>query len=695
MNKERGILVKQRGITDCGVACLSSISYYYNIHVSYEVLRQSSQTNKHGTNLSGLIKAASRIGLTAKGVRANKDALFVVNFPTIAHILKDGALLHYVVLYSIDDAGVEYMDPSDAEMHKVPWTEFLQEWTGILLLIEKDTKHKSNPIFQTTATQHWTLLSTLLSPYIGKLWKILLLSALCSLLGICATVYLGILIDEVLSDKAYTLLNALSILMLLLSSLKVGMGFLKEHFTLQLARRLDDNLVKNYYLHVLHLSLEDFERLPIGDYIERLNDAFRIRSFISEVLVHLIMNTFVFLTAIIVFLFLAWKLALIVIGILPIIMVICNVYSKKSKSLQQQVMSEGAKNETFLIECLQGLETIKLHSATNYTSKKILSGFCNFLDAHYKNRKATIQAHSRIEIVAAIVMVCILWVGCHHVIDETISMGTLIICSTLSTFVLDPISSFVFDINAIQETIVASQRLQYIKNLTEEHDTSSKDTTPKHFDVVFDNVYFSYDCHTPLIQAFSSHFREGHITLIIGNTGSGKSTLLSLLSKKYSPCSGQILIGGIPLKEMSLSCLRQIIAFVPQHIHLFAGTIESNIAFGMEVPDEKRLKEVAEKVGLSNFVHRQPLGWQTPLGEKGLQLSGGEMQRLALARALYKDPKILILDETMSGQDSPTVMQLQRLFRNLADEGKVVIIITHQLELMDCADDIVYMKEEE
>ena len=246
----------------------------------------------------------------------------------------------------------------------------------------------------------------------------------------------------------------------------------------------------------------------------------------------------------------------------------------------------------------------------------------------------------------------------------------------------------------IQNAIIAADRLFEIMDLEIESDNNKIEFTKKfNGNILFEGISFSYGTRTKVFENFSLEIPRGKITAIIGESGSGKTTLAVLLQKIYNLNGGKIYIGDQSIDYFSNSSMRQHIATVPQQLDLFSGSIIENIALGEFYPDIERLVSIAKDLGLISFVEKLPNGFQTRIGEHGVGLSGGEKQRIAIARALYRDPEILILDEATSSLDSQSEYDVQRAIHGFNQKGKTIIIIAHRLSTVMSADKIVIIEK--
>jgi ATP-binding cassette subfamily B protein len=260
-------------------------------------------------------------------------------------------------------------------------------------------------------------------------------------------------------------------------------------------------------------------------------------------------------------------------------------------------------------------------------------------------------------------------------------------------YLTGPVSSLIGMNKTIQNALIAADRLFEIMDLERENDENNIEIQKDLMgDIRFENVSFSYGTRVDVFENFDLHLKKGELTAIIGESGSGKTTLAALLQKLYPIKSGKIRIGDLNIDYIENQSLRKIVSSVPQQLNLFAGNVITNIALGEFEPDMQRIVGICTMLGMMPFIEKLPAGFNTYIGENGAQLSGGEKQRLAIARALYKNPEILILDEATSSLDSESEQFVQKAIQQLKSQGKTIVLIAHRLSTVVNADKIVVLE---
>ena len=684
------VTIKQHDITDCGAACLASISAYYNFEVPLSRIRQYAGTDKKGTNVLGLLEAAKKLGFEAKGVRGDLDSLFKIPKPTIAHIIVRNQLQHYVVIYEVTKSFIKIMDPGTGKFHKKTLDEFKKEWTGVLVLLLPEEGFKKGSEKQSVLKRFWFLLRPhkyiLIQAFVGAL--------IFTLLGFSTAIYIQKITDFVLVGGNTKLLNLLSIIMIILLVLKVLLSVFKDIFLLRTGQQIDARLILGYYKHLLKLPQQFFDTMRVGEIISRINDAVKIRAFINGVALSLSVNVLIVIFSFGIMFTYYWKLALIMLAIVPFYIVIYLIINNLNKKTERKIMEKAADLESQLVESLSSVGTIKRFGLESFANIKTETKFITLLNTGYKSALNGIFSSTSSSTLAQIFTIILLWAGSYYVIEREITPGELMSFYAIIGYFTGPIIGLVTANKQIQNALIAADRLFEIMDLErEESENKFELTSDKIGDISFKNVSFRYGTRVEVFKNFNLEIKKGNITAIVGESGSGKSTLISLLQNIYPLQSGAISIGDYDLQYIDNSSLRQLVSVVPQKIDLFAGNVIENIAVGEFQPEIELILSICKSIGIQEFIESLPDGFNTYLGENGASLSGGQKQRIAIARALYKQPEVLVLDEATSSLDSTSENFIQRTIQNLREQQKTIILIAHRLSTVINADEIVVLEQ--
>ena len=684
------ITIKQHDITDCGAACLASISAHHNLEIPIARIRQYAGTDKKCTNVLGLIEAAEKLGFEAKGVRGDFDSLFKIPKPAIAHIIVKKQLQHYVVIYEVTKSYIKIMDPGTGKFHKKTHKEFKEEWTGVLVLLLPDESFKTGNEKVSILKRFWFLLKPhkyiLIQAFVGAI--------IFTLLGFSTAIYIQKITDFVLVGGNTKLLNLLSIIMIVLLVLKILIGVFKDIFLIKTGQQIDARLILGYYKHLLKLPQQFFDTMRVGEIISRINDAVKIRTFINGVALNLAVNVLVVLFSFGIMFTYYWKLAIIMLAIIPFYIVIYAIINKLNKKTERKIMEKAADLESQLVESLNSIGTIKRFGLESFANIKTETKFITLLNTGYKSALNSVFSGTSSSTLSQAFTIILLWSGSYFVIEREITPGELMSFYAIIGYFTGPIASLVGANKQIQNALIAADRLFEIMDLErEETENKFKLTADKIGDVSFKNVSFRYGTRVEVFKDFNLTIKKGTITAIIGESGSGKSTLISLLQNLYPLQNGTISIGDFDLQYIENNSLRQLVSVVPQKIDLFAGNVIENIAIGEFQPNMELILSICKNIGIQEFIETLPNGFNTYLGENGATLSGGQKQRIAIARALYKQPEILVLDEATSSLDSTSENYIQRTIQNLREQQKTIVIIAHRLSTVINADEIVVLEK--
>jgi len=686
------IKVKQLDITDCGAACLASVAAHYNLSMPVARIRQLAGTDKKGTNVLGLVEAAGKMGFLAKGVKGEWESLFKIPRPSIVHVIVKEALHHYVVLYRTTDRYIEVMDPADGLMHRIPHMEFRRQWTGVLVLLAPGEKFKVKNEKISATVRFWQLIrpnsSILLQSLTGAL--------VFSVLGLASSIYVGKLVDNVLPGGNISLLNLLGIAMIIIIILRLFLSLFQTIFVLKTGQKIDATLILGYYQHLLKLPQTFFDNMRTGEIISRIGDAVKIRVFVNDVTINLILNIFILIVSFILMFTFYWKLALIMLAVVPVYIVIYYVSNRLNRKVQRKVMEKAADLEAQLVESLSSAGTIKRFGLEDFSNLKTETRFVSLLGVIYKSGMNNVFSSASTGVVSQVIVLLVLWAGAGYAIDSQITPGELLSFYSVVGYFTGPVTGIIGFNRTLQDARIASDRLFEIFDLETEDETNKIELKPEMVDDIhFEDVKFRYGTRVDVFNSLNLTIKSGQITAIAGESGSGKTTMMSLLQNIYPLQSGHIRIGRYDLGNLTNQSLRKCVSVVPQKIDLFAGNVVDNIAVGDYTPDIARITEVCDKLGMTKFIESLPHGYNTWLGENGASLSGGQQQRVAIARALYRDPEILILDEATSSLDTLAETFVQNAMKLLRDEAKTVIVIAHRLSTIRMAERIIVLDKGE
>lgn len=687
------VKIKQHDITDCGAACIASVSAHYKLNLPVARIRQFASTDKRGTNILGLIEAAEKLGFSAKGVKGPFESLYKIPKPAILHVVVKEVLHHFVVFHTITKKHVIIMDPADGKIHKKAHEEFQKEWTGVILLLVPSEEFNTGNQKESIGKRFIKLIA----PHKTIMVQALFGAVIYSMLGLTTSLYVKNIVDHVLVNGNLNLLSLFSMVMIVILVLKVYISIMKSIFALKTGQKIDATLILGYYNHLLTLPQRFFDTMRIGEIISRISDAVKIRAFINNVSIDLVVNSLIVVFTLGLMFIFSWKLALVVLISIPLYILLYTLFNKLNKIYLRKIMENSAELESHLVESLNGVSTIKQFGTEYSANIKSETRFIQLLKSTYMSAKYSILSGNASEFIAGGLTIGVLWYGSILVIDLEMTAGKLLSFYALLGYLITPVTQLIGSNQTIQDAIIAADRLFQIMDLEREETEENKIILTKELiaDIRFKEVSFRYGTRVQVFNNLNLVISKGKTTAFVGESGSGKTSLVSLIQKLYPLQSGSIEIGNYNLQHIENNSLRRLVGIVPQKIELFAGSVIENIAFGSFEPDMKRIIDVCDFLNIRTFIENLPGGFNTYLGEHGVSLSGGERQRIAIARAMYHNPEILILDEATSALDSASEGYIKKAIETMKQQNKTIILIAHRLSTVMQADKIYVLDKGE
>lgn len=672
--------------TDCGAACLSMILRYYGKHVSINRLRDLANVSREGSTLYSIAEAAETLGFHTRGIRAAYDHLLKVDLPAIAHW--EG--FHYIVVYEVRPDRVVVADPAIG-LRKFTREEFEKGWTGYLLLLTPTPKIEKVEESRTTFGRFLPLLK----PYRSLLFQIFLASLLMQLFGLASPIFTQIIVDKVLVHKSTSMLNMLLIGMLLIAVFQTATMSLRYYLLVHTTRRIDMTMVVDFYRHVLSLPMRYFEERKVGDILKRFNENARIRDFMTGRAIGVMLDCLMIFVYLGLMFFYNVKLTLVALAFIPGYIILTLVVTPIFKRQYREAFEKSAEADSQMVESVTGVGTIKATAAERPIRWKLEGLIVKSLNVQFRTALSGMATISIGNMLQTLNTVFLFWYGAYLVINGELSVGQLVAFSVLVGNITHPILSVVDLWREFQEINIALERLNDVFDAKPEEDPTKQSliNLPRiRGHIRFDNVTFRYPTRDDknALQNISLEITAGQTVALVGRSGSGKTTFANMLLRLYQPNEGRILIDGFDLRQTAIHSLRQQIGVVPQEVFLFSGTIRENIAFGDPDAPLEKVVGASMLAGAHEFVSELPLGYETKIGERGQSLSGGQKQRIAIARALFKKPRILIFDEATSALDTESERAIQQNLDQILKD-RTTLIIAHRLSTVRNADLIVVM----
>ena len=677
---------RQRDMTDCGACCLGYVAARAGKILPVSRLRQLAGTNHQGTTALGLVEAARAVGLSARAVRGAAGQLVNVPLPAIAHCLVGRGLLHYVVLVKWTARYAKVMDPAAGRVQRWSPQEFVSAWTGVLILVAPGSDFETGDHTTSPVRRLWRLVR----PHQHAFAQAFVGAVFSTILALGMSVYVQKIVDHVIPDGNRALLNLLALAMLAVVAFRLVLGVMQSLLSLRLAQRIDASLILAYYRHLLRLPQPFFDAMRVGEITARVADAVKIRQFLNNSLLSLILNPLIVVFALAEMFLYSWRLALLSAALLPFNTAVYCVVNYLNRVLQRQIMERAADFDAQLVESLNAQGTIRRYGLEESSSLRIETRLVRLLRTTWRAAIVGLGGSTAATLLTQVHLVVLLWTGAGLVLDAGLTPGELMSAYTLAGFLTGPLFALTGLNTAIQEALIATDRLFETMDLELEADSGIIEfPADRVAGIRFENVSFKYAGRLATLENVGFCAPAGRITALAGASGCGKTTLLALLQRLYPPTAGRILVGDLDLAYFTLASLRRGLAVVPQHTTLLAGTVLENLAPDESPPEMDRLLAICREVGVFATIEKLPQGFLTHLSENGANLSGGQRQLLALARALYRGSPVLLLDEPSSALDARAEGLLMEALRRRRDAGATILLAAHNPRLLQLADHVV------
>ncbi len=682
-------LVEQAEEMDCGAACLAMICRHYDIPMTLGKLREMANVTTQGATLDSLARTGETLGFTTRGVQCTFDALLGFELPFIVHW--EG--YHYVVVYGVSKAQVWVADPG-LGFRKMTVEEFERGWSGTCLLFTPG----QNLVQLAAERSPWVRFVGYLRPYKKILAHLLMATFVIQMLGLVPPMIIQNILDGVIVHENVSLLHLLIVGLIIANLSSQVVASVRAFLANFMVRNLDFSMMSHFFKHTLSLPFSFFAKRKTGDIIARFQENQTIRAFLTEATINTVLNLLmVFIYFTVLFLYNA-KMTLLLIAFVIPIMALTVFVTPRIKNYAREVFNTGTDAQAFLMEALGGVETVKGMGIERPVRLKWEKKYAKALEVQYRAQMFSVKVGFASQLLNAATTIAILWVGATQVLAHELTIGQLMAFNALMGSVLAPLMGLVALWGHVNDAAVAMERLGDVLDMEPEQkpeDAASRVVLPDlQGDIRLDGVYFRYggDETAYVLENISFDIKPGELVAIVGRSGSGKTTLAKLLVGFYPPTDGRILVDGYDMATIDKAYYRAQVGYVMQSNLLFSGTIAENIASGDVAPDRRRIEEVAKMADAHAFIRKLPLGYEQVVGERGVGLSGGQIQRLCIARALYHDPRLLVFDEATSALDTQSESNIIGNMQEIL-KGRTAVIIAHRLSTIMRADKILVLYE--
>lgn len=687
---KRYMCTMQHDASDCAAAAMSTVLLIYKQEISLLKIREIIGTDLYGTSVKGIVDGFKKLNFQVKALRADiKDIDNDITYPAIAQIHTKEGLDHFVVIQKVKRDNFIISDPAKGNV-RVSRIDFKELFTGVLIVMVPNSQFEK---MQYKNKGMWELFGALILPQKKLLFTIILASFMLSIIGILSSTFSKVLMDEIIPFQLKNKLIIFLIVYGLVVLIQNLLSAFKQQIILFLSRKVDIPILMGYYNHIIHLPYEFFASRRVGDIITRFQDAMMIKDIFTTVSISLLLDIILSLITGIILFNLNSSLFLILVLMVVINIILIYIFKKPYKKLNYEQMESNSLLNSHLIESMQNIETVKSQNDEIEQIFKLENRFVSLLKLGYK--EGTIKNVQGVisNFIDSLGGLFFMAIGALFIIDGKMTIGDLLVFQTLSQYFTEPIQSLVSLQITFQEATIAMNRLSELMSL-EREDEHSKDLMTNvdlNGNICFENVSFAYGSRPPVIKNMNMEIPKGKKIAIVGESGAGKSTIAKMLLKFINIKSGKITINDCDIKDISEAYIRKSIAYIPQNIELFTGTIMENLRVGNPDAKYEEIISACRQAGAHEFIEKLPNRYGTYVEEGGSNFSGGEKQRLAIARAILSKSQIFIFDEATSNLDSFSERKIHNLLFNKI-HNKTTIIIAHRLStIVNC--DLIYFIE--
>lgn len=702
--------IKQHDLRDCGAACLATICMHYKLKIPLVHIREKMKVDKDGASLYSIIQTAEHLNFNADAFHATWEELFTavknseIKLPAIAHIITNRDMQHFIVIKKIKGNKILIFDPAEGEIN-YNFSEFNHLWTGHIISFKKTERFREENRNKEVYKKYFCILKKNTS----ILFNVIVLSLFLSTISMISAFVYRKLIDQYLTFgqnvengfwnnlNLFPNINYIFIFMIILYLIQFVIFVLRGFFLAKFSKKFSEKMASDFFGHLLALPVYYFKDRETGELLSRFNNIAQIRDILSSATLTIILDSImliaggIILASINVYLFSMVFVLSIIYGI--IILLFRNTISETNR----MIMENDSQLTSILKESIEGIETIKtLNGETKFYNK--LNNLSNlFIKSIYKGNLIGISQSGILMVIEGIGMLVILWLGSLMVVKSVLTLGSLLAFLNLVNFFLAPIKRLVSLQLEIQQAIIAIERLNDIMEIKVESNKTSHShnvLSLRAQEITVDNLTFRYGYRDLVLKKLSFKIEFNNKIAIVGPNGSGKSTLLHLLAGFYPINDGELIIGNVNIQELSLNFLRKNISYVSQNTILFSGTIRDNLTLGIDTVSDEKLDLIINGCKLDVIFEKLHLGINTRISENGKELSGGQRQKIAIARALLANPSILVLDESTSNLDGQTEKEILGFINNQFKDI-TCFYATHNLNIIKKCDKVIYLEDGE
>jgi ATP-binding cassette subfamily B protein RaxB len=674
-------VILQTEAAECGLACLAMVAAHHGHRSDLATLRSRYPISLKGATLAHLVNIAHRLDLAARALKVELSELDRLALPAVLH----WDLSHFVVLVDVRGRKAVIHDPARGRC-VLSLDEVSRHFTGVALELVPTQEFRPKVEIQRVGLSR---LIGRLPGAGGALGQILALAAVLEVFGIVAPFFMQLVVDHALVGEDRDLLAVLGVGFLLLALVHVGICALRSWAVMVLSTTLNLALVARLFRKLLALPVSFFERRHLGDIVSRFDSLSVIQRTLTTGFLEALVDGVMAIVTLAVMVWYSNALALIVLGAAAAYAVVrFALYRPLRRACEDHIVRLARQQSNFL-ETVRGVQSIKLFNRQQQRSALYQNLLVDQFNAGVRVQRLQMLYRALNGVLFGVENVAVVWLGALAVIDGGFSVGMLFAFVSYKQQFIARVGTLVEKAIEFRMLGLHTERVADVALAGAERDTGGTIDQTGHAAIELRRVSFRYsDLDPPVLHDVSLRIEAGESVAITGPSGCGKTTLARILLGLLEPSGGEVLIGGVSLQRLALSSHREQVGAVMQEDQLFAGSIGDNIAFFDPAPDVARIERCARLAAVHDEVAAMPMGYNTLVGDMGTVLSGGQKQRVLLARALYREPRILVLDEATSHLDVTREREVNHAIQQLK---LTRIIIAHRPETIASCDRVLVL----
>ena len=686
----------------CGITCLQMVCKHFGREVSLRTLSKLCVATSEGVSMLGVNEAANKLGLRTMCARTDFDTLSKATLPCVLHWNQN----HFVVLYKVRKARIFYVADPGKGLVKYNLEEFGKHWVstvsqgeekGIAMFLEPTLEfysHKVDNEEEDGSPRSFQFLFGYIKQYRKYFGQIVLGLLVGSLLQLILPFLTQSIVDVGIKNQNIGFIWLILLGQLMLTISRTAIDFIRRWLLLHISLRINISLVSDFFIKLLKLPMSFFDTKLMGDLMQRMGDHSRVNSFLTQQTLSIVFSLFTFVVFSIVLLSYNWLIfAIFMLGSLLYGGWLA-LFLRRRKVLDYELFEQQAINNNKTYEFITSMQEIKLQDCEQRRRWEWEDVQADLFGVQMKSLKLQQTQEAGSIFINELKNIVITVVAATAVIHGQLTLGMMLAVQYIIGQLNSPVEQLMSFFYSVQDVRISLERINEIHRMDDENGKQGLETsvTDETKGIDMENINFKYDPHAlkTIIDDVSLTIPKGKVTAIVGASGSGKTTLIKLMLGYYPVLGGQITIGGTDVNTLNKKWWRRQCGVVMQDGVIFSETIARNIAVDDKEIDKQRLQTAAEIACIHNYVMELPLKYNTKIGRDGVGLSQGQKQRILIARAVYKNPDYIFLDEATNSLDANN----ERMIVEHLDEfykGKTVVIVAHRLSTVKNADQIVVL----